>query len=104
TRRRKKKRCKKKMRMPVDRRGHDREAERALAHISATASARGQRVLVFLEKFVLGHFLLDHIGELDDEVHNLLFKNRRPHACERVGVILIVVPHFPLAPWILPRP
>src|SRR6266436_5597298 len=66
--------------------------------------ARGQLVLVFLEKFVLGHFLFDDIGELNDEVHHLFLKNRRPHARERIVVLLVVVPHFPLAPGILPRP
>src|SRR5258708_7952213 len=66
--------------------------------------ARGQLFLLFLEKLVLGHFLFAHIGELNDEVHHLFLKNRRPHTRERIVIFLVVVPHFPLAPGILPRP
>src|SRR5260370_273821 len=75
-----------------------------LTHPPAPRSARGQLVLVFLEKFVLGHFLFDDIGELDDEVHHLFLKNRRPHSREGIVILLVVVPHFALAPGILPRP
>src|SRR5579884_627639 len=72
--------------------------------IRAAGSVRGRRFLVFPEKFVLGHFLLSDIGELNDEVHHLFLKDQRPHACERIVILLVVIPHFALAPGKLPRP
>src|SRR5258708_25359644 len=72
--------------------------------VPALDLARGQLFLFFLEKFVLGHFPFDHIGELNDEVHHLFLKNRRPHARELIVTFLVVLPHCPLAHVIWPRP
>src|SRR6266853_4955786 len=53
---------------------HDPVKVLQLTHPPPRTLARGQLVLVFLEKFVPGHFLFDDIGELNDEVHYLFLK------------------------------
>src|ERR1700730_18866746 len=69
-----------------------------------SASARREIGLVLLEELLLGDLLFGHIGELNDEVDHLLLVDRRPHGGERIRVLLIVVPHFPLAARILAHP
>src|SRR5260370_32120078 len=62
-----------------------------LTHPPAPDSARRQFVLVFLEKFVLRHFLFDDIGEFNDEVPHLFLKNRCPPPRQRIVIFLEVV-------------
>ena len=67
---------------------------------------RGQaaRSFVFLVELFLGHRLLRDLGQLDQEVDHLFLVDRRPDARERIGILLVEVPHFLLAPGILPHP
>ena len=69
---------------------HHGEARRSLRAVAF-------RHVVFLEQVVARHLLLGHIGELKNEVDNLVLVDRRAKLSQRVRIVAIKVPDFLLA-------
>ena len=62
---------------------------------AADASCGALLVLVLLEELLARDRLVGHLGELDQEVDHLLLEDRRPHRCQRTGILAGSTPRSP---------